>query len=833
MAVAILATLLLPSLLFSSATVSGVVSSPSGAFPQAGANFVLFELQGCGNNPARPTQPAEASQLTLAARFAIDSSTGAISGTIIRNDQISCGGVTTSTFYLVTTYINNQPVQGSAQKYRITSGAFSLNNATPITTNPVVAAPTGDSTYARLDGGNTPFTGPETFNAAVTNNSTVANNGAVINSSTVTTSGAVTNNSTTALNGVVTATAGLSANGTVTPQVYGAKADVVTLTDGAITSGTAAFSSATASFTVADVGKAIVVHGAGAAAADLVTTISAFVSSTAVTLTANAGTTSSAALAYYGTDDTGAIKTAVAAGVAVGKRTTCTNGSTFMMSNTASTVQMFGTGTGGILDGSCTIIFAPTGALTGGVNDRFLYIKSAEATPIRLAAGAIAKGATSFTANAAGDVSSWAKGDWLILCERDAAFGDCLYVDWVQVSSIASATVNILTPFRMAFPNARTWNVSGSPAACTTAGPCGLSARKVTGITSATLRDFHVIIPNIPGGISGVVTRDTRGVVIDNVTIDDASGNSLATYLDQGLRLNTLHINNVLSSEIAGTVDFSISGLQSQMVGTALNGFAVPTATCLTIDIGSGFGTFANSNCGPAPDSSIFLNGGIHDLTVNGNHVGWVKGTNPGGAIECIACYRVVYSANVLDGGGGSSVGIGFLDSGAYTVTVNSDSNQAIGNVINGFPTNISCAGVNSTDNCDDYSATTAGLRTIRNAQMVGLLLAEGGTALVNGANNNVVPVSANGASAVIVYASGPTGVFSVSGFTGGKDGRELILYNSAAFAMTITNEGAASTAANRIKTLTGADVTLRAGTSMATFVYLAADSRWILVATN
>src|SRR5262249_6187816 len=36
---------------------------------------------------------------------------------------------------------------------------FDISNITPITTNPVVTAPTGDSTYARLDGGNQPFTG--------------------------------------------------------------------------------------------------------------------------------------------------------------------------------------------------------------------------------------------------------------------------------------------------------------------------------------------------------------------------------------------------------------------------------------------------------------------------------------------------------------------------------------------------------------------------------------------------------------------------------------------------------------------------------------------------
>lgn len=50
--------------------------------------------------------------------------------------------------------------------------------------------------------------------------------------------------------------------------------------------------------------------------------------------------------------------------------------------------------------------------------------------------------------------------------------------------------------------------------------------------------------------------------------------------------------------------------------------------------------------------------------------------------------------------------------------------------------------------------------------------------------------------------------------------------------AMTLTNESASSTAANRILTLTGADVTLT-GTSSATLIYSTTSSRWILTATR
>jgi hypothetical protein len=64
-----------------------------------------------------------------------------------------------------------------------------------------------------------------------------------------------------------------------------------TQTDGAITSGQAILTSAAGAFTSADVGQPITVQGAGAAGADLNTTVLSYQSATQVTLAANAGTT--------------------------------------------------------------------------------------------------------------------------------------------------------------------------------------------------------------------------------------------------------------------------------------------------------------------------------------------------------------------------------------------------------------------------------------------------------------------------------------------------------------------------------------------------------------
>lgn len=89
-------------------------------------------------------------------------------------------------------------------------------------------------------------------------------------------------------------------------KAYGASGDVVYLTDAAINASATLLTSASASFTSADVGKAVVVAGAGAAGVALVTTIASRVSATQVNLTASASTSVTGARATYGTDNTSA-----------------------------------------------------------------------------------------------------------------------------------------------------------------------------------------------------------------------------------------------------------------------------------------------------------------------------------------------------------------------------------------------------------------------------------------------------------------------------------------------------------------------------------------------
>lgn len=104
---------------------------------------------------------------------------------------------------------------------------------------------------------------------------------------------------------------------------------------------------------------------------------------------------------------------------------------------------------------------------------------------------------------------------------------------------------------------------------------------------------------------------------------------------------------------------------------------------------------------------------------------------------------------------------------------------------------------------------------------------------LVNGANQNVstVPtlpaaaVAANTVADIQLEVTGPTGAFNIGGFATPSAGRMITLNNTTAQTMTINNQDASSTAANRIITPTGANVVAK----VAILVYSPGQLRWIV----
>lgn len=90
---------------------------------------------------------------------------------------------------------------------------------------------------------------------------------------------------------------------------YGAVGDGRIKYDGATTSGSPTLTSATAAFTAADVGRTVIFEHSPTSRQ--IATVSAYVSATSVTLSANASATTSAATFVIGTDDTAAVQAAI------------------------------------------------------------------------------------------------------------------------------------------------------------------------------------------------------------------------------------------------------------------------------------------------------------------------------------------------------------------------------------------------------------------------------------------------------------------------------------------------------------------------------------------
>lgn len=182
--------LLCPALVNATTTVTGTLQNlGTGTVGQAA--FVRFWLRGCGGNIPRinGTAVIAPSQGGVYYFDMAANSVGVISGTLystrdstgLLSGDIECGGSKTSVWYGMQIFVGGKG--GSEIPVHAKSGVtLDITQVTPLTTNPVVTAPTGDSTYMRLDAGNSPAIGNWTFTGALnaTGTTTVANLNGVI-----------------------------------------------------------------------------------------------------------------------------------------------------------------------------------------------------------------------------------------------------------------------------------------------------------------------------------------------------------------------------------------------------------------------------------------------------------------------------------------------------------------------------------------------------------------------------------------------------------------------------------------------------------------------------
>jgi len=135
-------------------TVTGTMKDIQGNALSGVGDYATFQLMNFGSNVPRvtatnivvQTQPLRVTSAQLQAGV-----------TIQANDTITPA----TTFYRVTFFHSGQLFRSF--DHRITGASYNLDSATPITTAPVVAAPTGDATYLRVDAGNTNLAATRSF----------------------------------------------------------------------------------------------------------------------------------------------------------------------------------------------------------------------------------------------------------------------------------------------------------------------------------------------------------------------------------------------------------------------------------------------------------------------------------------------------------------------------------------------------------------------------------------------------------------------------------------------------------------------------------------------
>lgn len=177
----LLIVLLLCASAWATTTVTGNMKNLGTSSVSGG--FVRFWLRGCAGNQPRVAGTGIIAP-SLGGVFFFDvpaDSSGNLAGTLYSNrdvagtgnGEVECGGSLTATWYGMQAFFAGK---GGPEVPVIAknTGTLDVSNVTPITTNPVIVAPTGDSTYLRLDAGNSPVTGPITFGSAITANSTLS-----------------------------------------------------------------------------------------------------------------------------------------------------------------------------------------------------------------------------------------------------------------------------------------------------------------------------------------------------------------------------------------------------------------------------------------------------------------------------------------------------------------------------------------------------------------------------------------------------------------------------------------------------------------------------------
>jgi hypothetical protein len=516
----------------------------------------------------------------------------------------------------------------------------------------------------------------------------------------------------------------------------------------------------------------------------------------------SAGTSALATGILKSTTATGALSIAVAADFptlnqnTTGTAATATNVATTLQTASASTFYP---------------TFVPSNTTSTGqaanVATGLSYVPSTGTLSATTFSGAFSGNATGFTGSLAGDVTG-TQGATAI--NTTSAAGG-------HIISALTANASTLTN-----------NTTGSAAKLTT--PRTIAGTSFDGSANIALANKFIVQGTSDAGLTGAQFLG-----------------SLAT----GLVKNTT-TTGVLSTATAGT-DYS-AGTSALATGILKS----TTATgALSIAVPADFPTLNQNTTGTASNVTgvvALANGGTGVTNASGVAQNAIfAGPSSGGAGA--ASWRALAASDLPSGSGhyiqdetAQQTGASFNVDGSgavgttFTAGASVTSPTLYGGSAAGSTLNLASTS-NASPSGDYVTVTTGGAERARfnSAGQLGVATNAPNTTLdVNG--DFAMRVSGNSTATTtfdslpttgtsVIDITGATGNFTIASIGQGYNGKHLTIYNRTAHTMTIKNENATSTAANRIKTLSGADVSITSNSSdgaVAEFIYDTNTTRWI-----
>ncbi len=322
------------------------------------------------------------------------------------------------------------------------------------------------------------------------------------------------------------------------------------------------------------------------------------------------------------------------------------------------------------------------------------------------------------------------------------------------------------------------------------------------------------VLDMVVQSIGTKTTTHTAIVFTDGATASGARFTASRNIIDRDVAadrwVDGVHFDG--GAPVAGQTFGYGNGIMDSIISEMIVNEAAETSYDFTYTSSSAIFSNRARNVGfNAGSLGLYLNNDQDVMVMNNT----IEGNNNTSAIGIQLAANVTYSTLIGNTVRGSPSNFA---SGISIVDNTSSNNFVQENQITNASTNIVDNGT-STNN--SYGVGTAAPNTKLDVNG-DLALRSTSLTLANGANNNI---AIDGSSNVRI--TGPSAAFSITGIGSGANGKMLNLYNTTTNTMTLSNQNAGSTAANRILTLTGGDLAVP-GPAVARFMYDSTQSLWI-----